>query len=195
MTTPLVHSNLVTLEQVLRKYAEDFAAENHAAKVITRGLSLVGIGIRPILDHWVFRSIHPLSRIKEFQDLGYVRDPDAKVFSEKKMRVEVYRCTGMPAILVEEAHDHEAHDWVKTFGDQKPYVMAVRVENLEESEMYLEKQGIGFIRPSAGKTGEEIREIASYLTIREGKTVNALLLVERHAGNLNYYAPGFWAKA
>ena len=195
MSTPLLHADLAALEKIIKKYIDDFSMVNHAAKVILRGLSLIGVGARPLVDHFVFRTLNPKERIEEFRSLGYTLDPSAKFFSEKKPHIEVYRCRCLPAILLEEAHGAVARDWVKTFGDAAPYIMAMRVDDLEDAELHLEKQGVGFLRPSAGKTGEELREIASFLTCREGKTVNALVLVERHAGNMNYYAPDFWAKA
>ena len=195
MTYSLTHADLIVLENKFRKYADDFAEGNHAAKVVSRGLSLVGIGVPPVLDHFVFRTMDPKVRAHEFQDLGYARDLAVKVFSDKKHSVEVYCCKGLPAVLIEKVHDKGAQEWVQTFGDQAPYVMALRVENLEDAELHLEKQAVGFIRPSAGKMGEEIREIASFPTLRDGKTVNALVLVERHAANPNFYAPDFWAKA
>ena len=195
MSAPLTTADLVTLEAVLRRYANDFALSNRAAKTLLRALSLVGVGLRPILDHFVFRSQDPKQRIREFLDRGYVKDPKVKVFSRGKKRTEVYRCKCLPAILIEEVADPAAKKWVKAFGEQAPYVMAIRVDNLEDAEMHLERQAVGFLRPSAGKEGEELREIAAMPTFKDGKTANVLALVERHAGNLNYYAADFWARA
>jgi len=195
MSAPLTKAELTALEGTLKKYAEDFVTTNHAAKVLLRALSLVGIGLRPILDHFVFRTQDPKERIREFQDRGYVKDPAAKVFSDHKSKIEVYRCKCLPAILIEEAISPAAQAWVKAFGDESPYVMAVRVDNLEDAEIHLERQAVGFLRPSAGKPGEEIREIASIPVFQKGETVNVLVFVERHAGNMNYYAPDFWARA
>lgn len=187
--------NIKGLESVFRKYAEEFAAVNPAAKVILRGVDLVGIGIRPVLDHFIFRTLHPEERIREFLELGCVKDPFAKVLPGKRFRTEVCRLNGFPAVLVEDVRDREAQDWVKAFGDQAPYVMAVRVESVEDAALHLEKQGVGFLRPPAGKIGEQVRAIASLPVFRDGKALSVLVLVERHAGNPGYYAADFWTKA
>lgn len=195
MASSLTHADLVTLEKIFRKYAEDFSAANPAAKVLCRGLSLVGTGILPVLDHFIFRAINPKERVLEFRDLGYAHDPATRVFSARKHSIEVYRRKGFPAVLIKEAHDPAAQEWVKTFGDKAPYVMAVRVDNLEDAELNLEKQAVGFLRPSGGKVGEELREIACHPSFQDGKIINVLVLVERHAANTDFYAPDFWAKA
>lgn len=183
------------LEQALKRYTEDLTAENVAARVVARGLSLVGVGIRPVLDHFIFRTVHLKERTREFLDLGYQRDPAAKVLEHKGHSVEVFRCGCAPAVLVEHPHEKEGLEWVAHFGDRKPYVMALRVDDIEEAAFRLEKQAVVFLRPPAGKRGETLREIAAAPEVRDGKNAHHLALVERHAGDQRFYSPDFWIKA
>ncbi len=181
------------LEQVLKKYAADLAAENAAARVVTRGLSLVGIGLRPVLDHFIFRTVHLKERANEFLEMGYERDLGAKVLEHKGHGVEVLRRGGSPSILVEHPHEKAGLDWVAYFGDKKPYAMALRVEDIEEASFRMEKQSVGFLRPPAGKHGETLREIAALPEVKDGKNACYLILVERHADDQRFYAPDFWS--
>ena len=180
------------LEQTLKQHVADLTAENSAARVVMRGLSLVGVGIRPVLDHLIFRTVHLKERAREFLDLGYERDLAAKVLDHKGHGVEVLRKDCAPAILVEHPHEKSGLDWIAHFGDKKPYAMAVRVEDIEEAAFRLEKQAVGFVRPPAGKHGENLREIAALPEIKDGKNASYLILVERHAGDPRFYSPDFW---
>ena len=180
------------LEQILKQYAAGLALENTAARVVTRGLSLVGIGIRPILDHFIFRTVHLKERTNEFLELGYERDSTAKVLDHKGHGVEVFRRGCAPAILVEHPHEKAGLEWVAHFGDKKPYTMALRVDDIEEAVFRLEKQSVGFIRPPAGKHGETLREIAALPEVKDGKNAHHLVLVERHEGDQRFYSPDFW---
>ncbi len=180
------------LEQTLRQYAAGLALENTAVRVVMRGLSLVGIGSLPVLDHFIFRTVHLKERASEFIELGYERDFASKVLEHKGHGVEVFRKGLGPAILVEHPHEKAGLDWVAHFGDSKPYAMAFRVEDLEEAVFRLEKQSVGFIRPPAGKHGETLREIATLPEVKGGKNAHHLILVERHGGDSRFYSPDFW---
>ena len=180
------------LEQILKQYATDLASKNAAIRVVVRGLSLVGIGIRPMLDHLIFRTVHPKERVNEFLELGYERDPAAKILERKGHGVEVFRRGGAPAILVEHSHEKDGLDWVAHFGDKNPYALALRVDDIEEATFHLEKQAVGFIRPPAGKHGETLREISALPEVKDGKNAHHLILTERHAGDRRFYSPDFW---
>jgi len=180
------------LEQVLKQYSCDLAVENAAIRVVLRGLSLIGIGVRPVLDHFIFRTVHLKERSREFLELGYERDLTAKVLEHKGHGVEVFRRGCGPAILIEHPHEKAGLDWVAHFGDKKPYALALRVEDVEEAVFRLEKQSVGFIRPIAGKRGEVLREIASAPEIKDGKSICHLILVERHEDDRHFYSPDFW---
>lgn len=184
--------DFIVLEQALKRYAVDLAAENAAARVVLRGLSLVGIGLRPVLDHFIFRTIHVKERMNEFLELGYERDLTAKVLDHKGRGGEVFRRRSSPDILFEHPHEKAGLDWVTHFGDKKPYAMALRVADIEEAVFRLEKQGVSFIRPPAGKHGDTLREIAAVPEIKDGKNAHDLILVERHGGDSRFYASDFW---
>jgi len=180
------------LEKILKQYAVELALENTAVRVVARGLSLVGVGLRPILDHFIFRTVHLKERAAEFLEMGYERDPAAKILERKGHSVEVFRKGCAPAILVEHPHEKTGLEWVAHFGDKKPYAMALRVDDIEEAVFHLEKQSVGFLRPPAGKCGEALREIAALPEVKEGKNAHHLILVERHASDQRFYSPDFW---
>jgi hypothetical protein len=179
-------------EKILRQYAADLTQENSAARVVARGLSIVGVGLHPILDHFIFRTVHLKERTSEFLEMGYERDLAAKVLDHKGHSVEVFRMGCAPAILVEHPHEKSGLEWVAHFGDKKPYAMALRVDDIEEAAFHLEKQSVGFMRPPAGKHGETLREIAALPEVKDGKNAHHLILVERHAGDERFYSPDFW---
>ncbi|MFH0985007.1 MAG: hypothetical protein V1882_05665 [Candidatus Omnitrophota bacterium] len=180
------------LEQALKQYVSDLTQENSTARVVARGLSLVGVGIRPLLDHFIFRTIHLKDRTQEFLEMGYERDLTAKILEHKGHSVEVFRKGCAPAILVEHPHEKSGLDWIAHFGDKKPYAMAIRVEDVEEAAFHLEKQCVGFLRPVAGKHGDTLREIAALPGVKDGRNAHHLILVERHAGDARFYSPDFW---
>jgi hypothetical protein len=180
------------LEEILKQYAAGLALENTAVQVMTRGLSLVGVGLRPILDHFIFRTVHMKERTNEFLEMGYERDPEAKVLEHKGHGVEVFRRGCAPAILVEHPHEKTGLEWIAHFGDKKPYAMALRVDDIEEAVFHLEKQSVGFMRPPVGKRGETLREIAALPEVKDGKNAHHLILVERHAGDRRFCSPDFW---
>ena len=183
------------LEQSLKQYAADLATENSAVRVVMRGLSLVGIGIRPVLDHLIFRTVHLKERAREFMELGYERDLTAKVLEHRGHGVEVLRRGCAPAILVEHPHEKAGLDWVAHFGDKNPYAMAIRVDDIEDAAFHLEKQAVAFLRPPAGKHGDILREIATVPNMKDARPASYLVLVERHAGDSRFYAPDFWINA
>lgn len=182
------------LEKILKQYAAGLALENTAVQIMTRGLSLVGVGLRPVLDHFIFRTIHLKERVNEFLEMGYERDPDAKVLEHKGHSVEVFRRGCAPAILVEHPHEKTGLEWVAHFGDKKPYAMALRVDDIEGAAFHLEKQSVNFLRPPAGKHGETLREIAALPEVKDGKNAHFLILVERHADDQRFYSPDFWIR-
>ncbi|MBU9889132.1 MAG: hypothetical protein KTQ49_04620 [Candidatus Omnitrophica bacterium] len=190
MSSDTVSDKYVLLERILRKYTEDFAQKNVAAGVLMRGLSLVGVGMRPLLDHFVFRTLHPKERAQEFLELGYEKDPETDVFCGKAHETEVYRNGCAPSVLIQHSTEKADQEWVKRFGDQAPFVLAVRVEDIDEAAFRLEKQAVAFLRPSAGKKGDSLRQIAAMPTADQGLPHNYLTLVERHRGDRRFYLPG-----
>lgn len=190
MSVPVANASVI--EAFLKQQAEAFASHNQAAKVVVRGLSLVGIGVRPILDHFIFRTVHLKQREQEFLDLGYEKDITPKIISKKGHSVEVFRKGCAAALLLEHPHGKEGLDWIERFGDKDPYCMALRVEDIDEAAFRLEKQAVGFLRPAVGHHEDSLRQIATVPEIKDGKEYSHLVLVERHAGDPRFYAPDFW---
>lgn len=187
--------NIMALEKILKKHIGDFASENTAARVVFRGLEVMGVGLWPVLDHFLFRSANPEERAREFTELGYTRDISSRILGRPRDPVHVYRCRCLPAILIEETRAPESKKWGKVFGENAPYVMGIRVADIDEATFHLEKQAVRFLRPGAGKPGEDIRAIAAIPAFQDGKEKSVLLLIERHVTGVNYFAPGFWNKA
>jgi 4-hydroxyphenylpyruvate dioxygenase-like putative hemolysin len=131
-------------------------------------------------------------RANEFLEMGYARDHAAKILEHRGYNVEVFRRGCAPAILLEHPHEKTGLEWVAHFGDKKPYAMALRVDDIEEAVFHLEKQSVGFLRPPAGKHGENLRAIAAVPEVKDGRNAHHLVLVERHAGDERFYAPDFW---
>ncbi len=195
MPHTIAQLNIMALEKILKKHAEDFASGNPAAQVVSRGLGVIGVGLWPVLDHFLFRSAHPEERAREFTELGYTRDISSRILGRHRDPVHVYRCRCLPAILIEETRAPESKEWGKIFDGNAPYVIGVRVADIDEATFHLEKQAVRFLRPGAGKSGEDIRSIAAVPAFQDGKERSVLLLVERHVTGMNYFAPGFWNKA
>lgn len=195
MPHTIAQLNIMALEKILKKHAEDFASGNPAAQVVSRGLGVIGVGLWPVVDHFLFRSAHPEERAREFTELGYTRDISSRILGRHRDPVHVYRCRCLPAILIEETRAPESKEWGKIFDGNTPYVIGVRVADIDEATFHLEKQAVRFLRPGAGKPGEDIRAIAAVPAFQDGKEKSVLLLVERHVTGMNYFAPGFWNKA
>lgn len=182
------------LEQVLQGYVEGFSGRSTVARVFLRGLSVIGVGVRPLLDHFVFRTLQPGERVRELLEMGYLRDTATRVFFGGERHVEVYRNDCAPAVILECPDDPVEREQAKVWGDQIPYVMAVKVENIEEAAFRLEKQAIQFLRPPAGKREESLRQMTALPETFQGTAPGYMMFVERHGGDRGFYLPVFWAK-
>lgn len=192
MPSPLLDSERNSLETLLKKYTEEFATNNHAVRIVARGLYLVGIGLRPVLDHLVFRAADTHRRSQEFLHLGYVKDASTRLLLPKPAHLEVYRKEGYPAVIIEQPHYAQGSEWLNAFGESAPYYLAVQVDDIGEAVFSLEKQGVAFVRPGIGHKGDGLRQIAAAPEMKEEKMASTLVLVERHAGDGRFYAPDFW---
>lgn len=195
MSFSSVNTDKGSLEALLKRYADDFASKNHAARTVIRGLSLIGIGLRPVLDHIVFRAHDAQERAREFVALGYEKNTAIRLLHAKNTHLKIYQKKGFPAILIEQPSSASGQEWLKTFGEANPYYLAVRVEGLADAVFSLEKQGIAFVRPEAGGKEDSLRQIAAAPEVQDHKTATTLVLVERHAGEEAFYAPDFWVNA
>ncbi len=188
-------SSETDLELVLRRYVEDFIAQNRAAQVIAQGLKLVGVGFWPIIDHITFRTMNVGERAKEFLALGYEYDSKLGVIEYENWWAKVYRKAQYPAIFIDQAYDGEKGkgslipDWVNAFGDRTLHHIAIKVENIEDSIYYLEKQGVAFAGKVVGGKGTDLRQIFTAAEIKDGKAFSVIELTERHHGYTGFLPP------
>lgn len=183
------------LEALLHKYVEDFIRQNHAARVIAEGLQVIGIGFWPIIDHLTFRTMDIEERAKEFLKWGYTYDAKLGVLEYNNWFAKVYRKTGYPALFIDQAYTGAKGkgslipDWVKAFGDKTLHHVAVRVEDIEKSVFYLEKQGVKFAGGIVGDRGSDLRQIFTEPETKQGKAFSVVELTERHRGYDGFSPP------
>lgn len=175
-------------ESLLRGYVDDFVSQNHAAKVITDGLRVIGIGFWPVIDHLTFRTFDVEERAREFLRHQYEYDSKIGILEYGNWFAKVYRKTGYPAIFIDQAYTGEKGkgslipDWVKAFGDKTLHHVAVRVEDIEQSIFYLEKQGVKFAGQIVGDRNTDLRQIFTEPEMKKGKAFSVIELTERHRG-------------
>ena len=176
------------LEKLLQGYIEDFVLQNQAARIIAEGLGIIGIGFWPVIDHLTFRTLNIEVRAKEFLKHQYAYDTKLGVLEYDNWFAKVYRKTGYPAIFIDQAFPGEQGkkslipDWVRTFGDQTLHHVAVRVEDIEKSIFYLEKQSVKFAGQIVGESGTDLRQIFTQAEMKKGKAFSVIELTERHRG-------------
>lgn len=182
------------LEKALRVYISEFVANNKAAQVISDGLRVLGIGLRPVIDHITFRTLNVDDRAKEFLHYGYTFDAKLGVIEEDDWWAKVYRKPGYPAIFIDQAfHGARGQNsvipaWVQTFGD-KVHHMAIQVDDIETAIFYLEKQGIPFVGHIVGDRGTDLRQIFAQPEMKKGKVFTVLEVTERHRGYTGFLSP------
>ncbi len=188
------------LEQLLHHYTLNFTAQNHAARIVARGLSLIGVGIRPLIDHFTFRTLDVENRAQEFLKHGYEYDADTGLIQGGHSWTKLYIKSGYPSIFLEQAFEGKKgqgsmiREWVGSFGEEMPYHLAVRVEDMDEALISLEKQGISFVRPVMGNPGSSLRQISATPEIKERKPFTSLVLVERHGDYSGFIMPDLFAR-
>lgn len=174
------------LDLKIKKYVEEYVRLNRAARVLSQGLKVVGVGLRPLIDHITFRALDADKRAVEFLNEGFEYDQAFGIVMYDKWQTKVYRKSGYPAIFIEQAReDAKAKpslipDWVDTFGDQVLHHIAVLVDDIHDAVFYLEKQGIPFFEHIAGVRGSDFRQVFSCPEKREGKAFTSLALLERY---------------
>ena len=176
------------LEKIIHTYLEDFISGNAAAGVVAAGLRVVGIGLRPAIDHIAFRTLDVEKRIKEFLEYGYAYDKKLGVIEYPRDWAKAYRKTGYPAILVvqpfEGARGKESviPSWIKSFGEKNLHHAAIQVDDIEKAVFYLEKQNVKMGGPIHGDHGADFRKIFIDPEMKKGREFTLLELVERHRG-------------
>lgn len=175
-----------SLDLKIGKYLTDYIQRNRAARVLSQGLRVVGVGLRPLISHIVFRSLDIDQRAIEFLNEGFEYDKDLGLIRYPCWKSKVYRKAGYPAIVIDQAceDDHKSSslipEWVNIFSDQAVHHIAVFVDDLHEAIFYLEKQGVPFSEKVAGLRGSDLRMVFSTPEKVEGKAFNVLALLESH---------------
>ena len=183
------------LESLLRQYVDDFIRQNQAAQVVANGLRVIGIGFWPIIDHLTFRTFNIDEHAKEILKLKYVYDSELGVLEYNNWFAKVYRKPGYPAIFIDQAYSGARGkgslipDWVKAFGDKTLHHVALRVEEIEQSVFFLEKQGVHFAGQIVGERGTDLRQIFTQPEVKKGKPFSVIELTERHRGFAGFSPP------
>lgn len=183
------------IEKAIRGYLEEFVANNKAAQVVSSGLKVIGIGLRPVLDHITFRALNVEERAKEFLNFSYTYDSKLGVIEYDNWWAKVYRKAGYPAIFIDQAFSgHRGRgslipDWVETFGEKVPHHVTIQVDDIENAVFFLEKQGIPFVGRIMGSRGTDLRQIFAQPEVVKGKEFTVLELVERHRGYTGFVPP------
>ena len=176
------------LEKKIHSYLEEFIAGNAAAGVVAAGLRVVGIGLRPVIDHIAFRTLDVEKKAKEFLDFGYALDKKLGVIEYQRDWAKAYRKTGYPALLLVQPFDGARGkesiipSWVKTFGEKNLHHAAIQVDDIEKAVFYLEKQSVKMGGSIHGDHGADFRKIFIQPEIKKAKEFTILELVERHRG-------------
>ena len=183
------------LEVLLRRYVDDFVRQNEAARVISDGLRVIGVGFWPVIDHLTFRTLDVEERAREFLKFKYTYDSELGILEYNNWFAKVYRKPGYPALFLDQAYAGARGkgslipDWVKAFGDKTIHHVAVRVEDIEQSILFLEKQGVKFAGEVVGERGSELRQIFTQPEMKKGKAFSVVELTERHQGFMGFSPP------
>ena len=183
------------LESLLARYVGDFVRQNQAARIISEGLRVIGIGFWPVIDHITFRTLEVEERAKEFLELKYTYDSKLGVLEYNNWFAKVYRKPGYPALFLDQAYPGARGKgslipgWVKAFGDKTIHHGAVRVEEIEKSVLYLEKQGVRFAGDIVGERGSDLRQIFTQPEMKKGQAFSVVELTERHRGYDGFSPP------
>ena len=183
------------LEVLLRTYVSQFIENNRAARVLSDGLRVLGIGFRPVIDHLTFRTLDVEKRSKEFLDYGYVYDRKLGVIEYENWWAKVYRKPGYPALFLDQAYVGKRGkgslipEWVRSFGDNLLHHVAVQVDDIENAIYYMEKQSVEFVGTIVGDKGTDLRQIFTKPETKDAKAFTVLELTERHRSYTGFLPP------
>ena len=183
------------LEELLRRYVDDFVAQNQAAHILAEGLKVTGIGFWSAVDHLTFRTLAIEERAKEFLKFGYAYDSKLGVLEYNNWFAKVYRKPGYPALFIDQAYPGAKGkgslipDWVRAFGDKTLHHCAMRVEEIEQAIFFLEKQGVRFSGEIVGERGSDLRQIFTEPEMKKGQAFSVIELTERHRGFMGFSPP------
>lgn len=180
------------LKDKLLKTISFFVADNEAARVISQGLRVVGIGILPALDYLCFLTKSHAACIEPYLSLGYSENQSKQLdIRTSEGHAKVYDCAGYPSIVVVESSTVKEQTpfisaWVDKFDHALPFMLTLHVENIENAVFYLEKQGVAFPKSISGGRGEIVREAIAIAKVKEDQVFSAVKLIERHCGYSGY---------
>lgn len=183
------------LENLLKRYINDFVRQNQAARVMAEGVEAVGIGFWPVVDHLTFRTFDVDKRAREFLKYKYTYDSKLGILKYNNWFARVYRKPGYPPIFIDQAFPGEKGkgslipDWVKAFGDQTLHHVAVKVEDIEKSVTSLRQKGVKFAGEIVGGRGLDLRQIFTEAEMKNGKAFSVVELTERHRGFTGFSPP------
>lgn len=167
------------LKEMLQSALTAFVSQNHAARVVSQGLKLVGTGMLPVIDYLCFLTDRGEASIQSFLDHGYRRGSAEVSVSEGEG--QVYFKEGYPAIVLVTSSGSESFvkAWTEKHPDSQVFMLGVKVENIENAVFYLEKQGVPFAGFITGQRGDVFRFAVSSSEAAETPLPGALVLVER----------------
>jgi hypothetical protein len=177
-------------EGLVRRYVDQFAEHNRAAKVLMNDLRVIGVGLRPLIDHISFLTQDIRKRAAEFTACGYRYKSGPWHLKAHCWQARVYCLAGYPSVIFFEPFEHKGciEKWLHAFNEEIPHHVAVKVDNLENGVFYLEKQGIPFAGNIIGSKDAKLRQVFTAPEAKDGRPYTALELTERHAGYEGFIA-------
>jgi len=183
------------VEAVISAYVYEFIQNNRAARIVSDGLRVLGIGLRPVIDHITFRTLSVDERAQEFLQLGFEQDVKLGIIEHENWWAKVYRKNGFPAIFIDQAFEGSRGreslipNWVKKFGDKVLHHIAVQVDDIDQAIYFMEKQGVPFAGKVVGARGTDLRQIFTNPEVRDSAAFTVLELAERHHGYSGFLPP------
>lgn len=182
----------------VRQYILEFLKNNRAARVLSKELEAVGVGLWPLVDHVTVRTMDVERRAGEFVRLGFKWDRSlgkSGVVEYDDWWAKVYRKPGLPAIFIDQAFAGDfgktsvIPPWVRRFSDRVLHHIAVRVDDISGAVRALRERGIHFSGPIVGAPSSDLRQIFTLAEERHGHPFTVLEIIERHRGYQGFQPP------
>jgi hypothetical protein len=180
------------LDTIIAKMTHDYVARNTAARIVSSLLDDIGVGFNAVIDHLTIRTDNIDARAQEFVALGYAF---SETLTFDDWYAKVYRCTGYPALFVDQAYPDDRGKtsiipvWVKQFGDRVFHHLAIRVQDIEAAIDKLKTKGVVFTGSIVGPRGGNLRQIFTAPEMVDGHPFSVLELAERHEGYQGFSPP------
>jgi hypothetical protein len=154
-------------------------------------LRAAGVGLRPVIDHIAFRTLHVDKRAEEFIRYGYQH---TETIEYGNWFARVYRRPGFPTLFIDQPYPKPRGEgsvigeWVDRFGDHFPHHIAVLVEDIDAAVERMKEWEVGFAEPIKGHHGGPLRQVFTAAQLRDKIPYTVLELVERHFGFAGFAA-------